>query len=104
MDVARCPCQIMLLQDAGDELLGTIRELALLVAQERLDEHGSGPYDSLGKGGPKDEILLHSEIIGVRVQDSPERSSLLIAARRSLVKGIRLNLFHRRIDGTYTHK
>ena len=42
--------------------------------------------------------MNYDAIIGVRA------GSLLIAARRSLVKGIRLNLFHSRFDGVFNFK
>ena len=57
---------------------------------------------SLGQGGNDD--ITPPEFIGVRGDEGIKGNSLLIAGRPGVVLGVRLRVFHRRVDGPYREK
>ena len=84
-DLKTCAGHILCVQEAEAELLENMRS-----KPDKDDPRGDG-----GKIPPRQ----HNQFVGVRGQE--EGSSLMICGRQSLVVGIRLKLFRRRVDGTY---
>ena len=89
-DLKSCPCQVLCLHGAEEDLLVHLRSPPDAGAQEARAD---------GNEGVKGERRPSSTFIGVRGLEP--KSGLMICARQSLVLGLRLLVFHRMFDGTY---
>ena len=89
-DLKSCAGHILCVQEAEPELLDNMRSVP--------NEAASSILDPRGDGGNKPQ-RRDNKFVGVR--GTEPGSSLMICGRQSLVVGIRLNLFRRRVDGTY---
>ena len=97
-DLKSSPCAIIILQEAKHDLLLHLREhgRAGVPAEE-------GDGENRGGGGKKKwAVRPTSQFFGIRGAE-PD-CSLLIAARKSLVQGVRLLLFRTREDGEFKAK
>ena len=88
-DIEKTTCQVLALQEVE---IGFCDKMAVRSqrATERLGQGG-------GDGTPKPLF------IGVRGDEGKE-NSLLIPGKPGIVLGVRLRVFHRRVDGAYTEK
>ena len=90
-DLKTCPGHIICVQEAEPVLLGNMRSTSIKGDScESADTRGDG-----GKKPPRQE----NQFVGVRGLESG--SSLMICGRKSVVVGVRLKLFRRRVDGMY---
>ena len=89
-DLKSSSCQFLLIQEASADLLDYAQQDPGAGEQEGAKGRGDG-----AKRAP-------AKFIGVRGYE--EGDSTMICGRASLVSGMRLLLFHRRKDGTYTQK
>ena len=94
-DLKSSPCALLILQEAPRELLEHLRQPGVEgVIDERLDDTRGGGENWLKRP--------QHEFIGIR---GPEKdTSVLIAARTSLVQAVCLRLFRFREDGIYKAK
>ena len=83
-DLKTSSCQFLIIQEASADLLDYVQQ-----------DPGKGEHSAKGAGRPA------AKFIGVRGPEDGD--STMICGRESLVSGMRLLLFHRTKDGTYTH-
>ena len=93
-DIKSGPCSIIVLQEAKHDLLMHLRE----PGQDGVPEDSGATRGS----GVNWQRRPTSQYIGIR--GAEQGSSLVIAARTSIVKGVRLLLFRKREDGTFRAK
>ena len=84
-DLKSSSCQFLVIQEASVDLLEYVQQDAGLLHSLREDGAQRPPARFIGVRGPE------------------EGDSLMICGRESLVSGMRLLVFHRTKDGTYTH-
>jgi hypothetical protein len=93
-DLKSGPCSFVMLQEALPRVLEHLRAPA--------EKKDSTATETRGGGATKSEERPGFRYIGIR---GPERgTSLMIAARASLVVNMRMRLFRLRHDGPYRHK
>ncbi|CAK0863844.1 unnamed protein product [Prorocentrum cordatum] len=86
-DLKGSSCQFLVIQEASSDLLDYVGQ-----------DPGKGDSEFLGGKGAQRPA---AKFIGVRGPE--EGDSTMICGRESLVSGMRLLVFHRTKDGTYTH-
>ena len=84
-DLKSSSCQFLVIQEASVDLLEYVQQDAGLLHLLREDGAQRPPARFIGVRGPE------------------EGDSLMICGRESLVSGMRLLVFHRTRDGSYTH-
>ena len=86
-DLKSCPCHILCVQEAAPLLLQHLQGPAV-----------EGKAETRGRGANWEQRPC-SQYLGIRGDEAS--NSVMVCARRGLVKGMRLLLFHRRRDGVY---
>ena len=96
-DLKSGPCHFVMLSEALPELLAHLRE-----PPPKASPAGDRTEETRGGGETKCEVRPTYRYIGLRGLEP--KSSLMIAARASLVKGMRLRYLRLRHDGPYSRK